>query len=394
MASQGIPIPARAFEFSNRAGDPEKESHCMADQQQQQTQIEILNPKTIGQTLEKMKPQIEMALPRHMTPDRMARIALTCLRMNPKLFRCTQDSFFGAIITASQLGLEPNVNGQCYLIPYGNVCTLVPGWRGYMDLLSRTGRASAWTGAVYEDDEFEYEYGSKPYIHHKPGKWSGDPKALDLTYSVGRVNGSEWPIIEVWDVDRIKAQRDRNNKVGNDHYSFKYFEMYARKLPLLQVLKYLPQSVEMATASALDVTGSEGRQKLTIDGSFKGAYTDGGEDSDKLTEIEFLMEKLNWEGQKRDAVRQSYEGRTDELLSYLKGQAGPVENGKKDSGGATSTSSKKTTTTEKKDTPPAAQQTTQSAQATTERKPDPEPEKQKVAESEIKVKPEPRSFKF
>jgi recombination protein RecT len=370
----------------------------MADQQQQQqTQIEILNPKTIGQTLEKMKAQIEAALPRHMTPDRMARVALTALRMNPKLFRSTQDSFFGSIITASQLGLEPGVNGQCYLVPYDNkrsgltICTLIPGWRGYMDLLSRTGRAGAWTGAVYDEDEFDYEYGSKPYIHHKPGKWSGDPKALEFTYSVGRVNGAEWPIIEVWDIDRAKAQRDRNNKVGDSHYSYTHWEMYARKLPLLQVIKYLPSSVEMASASALDVSGSEGRQKLTIDGSFKGAYTDGGEDSDKLTEIEFLMERLNWDNQKRDAVRQSYEGRTDELLSYLKGQAGPVENGKKDSGGPATTSTKKAAATEKKDAPPV--QTQQTAQ-TTERKPDPEPEKPKASEPEIKVKPEPRSFKF
>ena len=94
-----------------------------------------INPKTIYSELQKFKVQMEDALPRHMTPDRMARIALTQLRINKKLFDCTAQSFYGSLMAASQLGLEPGVNGQCYLIPYGAVCTLVPGWRGYMDLV-------------------------------------------------------------------------------------------------------------------------------------------------------------------------------------------------------------------------------------------------------------------
>ena len=72
------------------------------------------------------------------------------------------------------------------------------------------------------------------------------------------------PVIEVWDIDKIWMHRDKNNKCRdkNDHYSFKHPEMYARKIPLLQVLKYLPSSIELASASALDVTASEGRQSL------------------------------------------------------------------------------------------------------------------------------------
>ena len=52
-----------------------------------------INPRTILTELQKFKPQMEAALPRHMTPDRMARIALTQLRVNPKLFKCTPESF-------------------------------------------------------------------------------------------------------------------------------------------------------------------------------------------------------------------------------------------------------------------------------------------------------------
>lgn len=292
-----------------------------------------LNPATIVAELQKMKAQIEAALPRHITPDRMARVALTACRQNPKLYRSTRESFFGALITASQLGLEPGVLGQSYFVPYKNregnyICTFIPGWRGYMDLLSRTGRAIAWTGAVYEDDEFDYEYGSQPLVHHRPGKSHGQKGRLRYAYAIGRVKGmEESPVIEVWDIDKIEKHRDSNNRVGEDHYSFVHPEMYARKVPLMQVIKYMPMSVELADASALDVDGSEGRQRLTIEGAFNKDY--GKEESDEWTQIEFLMERLDWDEDKRKMVRGSYAERPEQLLAILRKEAGPMDAGTK-----------------------------------------------------------------
>jgi len=285
-----------------------------------------INPKTIFTELQKFKPQMEAALPRHMTPDRMARIALTQLRVNPKLFNCTPESFYGSLMAASQLGLEPGVNGQCYLIPYGNTCTLVPGWRGYMDLVGRTGRAAAWTDAVYDGDEFDYQKGDKPFIHHKPGKWAGKEASLIFTYAVGRQNSSEWPIIEVWDIEKVWAHRNKQNKVGDRHYSYAHPEMYARKIPLLQVIKYLPSSIELASASALDITATEGRQNLTIDMALKNNLESGGDSSDfnpndpAEQELEALFDKLNKNPTERRMLRDSYipRGARKELVDYLK----------------------------------------------------------------------------
>jgi recombination protein RecT len=297
--------------------------------------LAIINPKTIGSELQKFKTQMEAALPRHMTPDRMARIALTQLRVTPKLMLCTQQSFYGSLMAASQLGLEPGVNGQCYLIPYGITCTLVPGWRGYMDLVGRTERAAAWTDAVYDGDEFDYEKGDKPFIHHKPGKWAGKEAALTFTYSVGRQKGIEWPVIEVWDVDKLKAHRDKNNKVGERHYSYVHWEMYARKIPLLQVIKYLPSSIELANASALDLTASEGRQNLTIDmvldknspGLESGGDASAFDVNDPAeVELEDLFDKLSKNATERKMLRESYipQGRRKELVEYLQGRLAPA----------------------------------------------------------------------
>src|SRR5690606_27857822 len=93
------------------------------------------NIANIQGLMEKYKGEIAKALPRHMTPDRMTRVALTCLRVNPKLAECDPLSFLGAIVQASSLGLEPGAQGHAYLVPFWNSkkgvleCQFIPGYR-------------------------------------------------------------------------------------------------------------------------------------------------------------------------------------------------------------------------------------------------------------------------
>lgn len=198
--------------------------------------------------LEKLKQQMGLVLPKHMTPDRMARLALTAFNSDSKLNECSFQSVAAAVMIASQMGLEIGVGGQGWLVPYGKTATFVPGWQGLIELLNRSGRGTAWTGAVYQGDYFDWGLGDSPYVKHKP---SGSKDELTHVYAIGRSKGSEWPVIEVWNVSAVIKHRDRYNKVGQKHYSFKdenNFEMYARKVALLQVLKYLPKSIELQAA--------------------------------------------------------------------------------------------------------------------------------------------------
>jgi recombination protein RecT len=220
-------------------------------------------------------PEIQRALPAHMNADRMSRIALTEFRKNPKLAECDPRSVFAAIITSSQLGLEVGVMGQAYLVPYRGECQLIPGWQGYADLVSRSGRASVWTGAVYEGDELDWRMGDQQYINHKPGPNHGTGK-LTHVYAVGRIKGSEWPVIEVWTVARIIKHRDLYNQVGNKHYSFRddnNFEMYGRKVALLQVIKYMPKSIEVQRVLELDLAGEHGKQRHSVQDAIEGNWS-------------------------------------------------------------------------------------------------------------------------
>lgn len=71
--------------------------------------------------INQMQGEIRKALPAVITPERFTRIVLSALSTNPKLAETTPQSFLGAMMTAAQLGMEPNTPlGQAYLIPYYN----------------------------------------------------------------------------------------------------------------------------------------------------------------------------------------------------------------------------------------------------------------------------------
>lgn len=235
------------------------------------TQLAQSPASSFQQFLTKHKNQINAALPSHISPERMIRLAMTAFSQNKALQNCDASSIFGAIIIASQLGLEIGVGGQGYLVPYKGKATFVPGWQGLVDLVSRAGRATVWTGAVYAGDEFDWALGDSPFVKHKPSGDADNWRNISYVYAIGRVNGSTYPVIEVWNLDRVIRHLNKHNKVGSDHYALKNdgqnMEMYARKVVLLQVLKYMPKSIEVA--KAIDVANAvDSNKPFTIDGDF------------------------------------------------------------------------------------------------------------------------------
>src|SRR5690554_3088052 len=136
---------------------------------------------TLTALIERQKPEIARALPKHMDPDRLARIATTVLRQTPQLGQCTPESFLGALMTCAQLGLEPGPLGHAYLVPFKNnktgmfEVTFIPGYRGLVELARRSGQVqSVQAHVVREGDRFDYEFGLNPKLEHKPAGSDGE----------------------------------------------------------------------------------------------------------------------------------------------------------------------------------------------------------------------------
>lgn len=230
-------------------------------------------------------PQIQMALPEGMDAKRLARAALSAYNSSNDIAECEVISIFASVIQCAQVGLELGFLGHAYLIPYKGRCTFVPGWKGLIDLVNRTGQAQAWTGAVYDGDTFDFDLGARPDIRHKQGKWTGNKDALMMTYSVGWMKTGLYPNIEVWEIDKVRAHLKKWNKVGGNHYALKNdganWEMYARKVPLLQVLKYLRASSELGRAMHMNDMAEIGRQRFArIEDAVEGIILPGNDDDD------------------------------------------------------------------------------------------------------------------
>jgi recombination protein RecT len=229
------------------------------------------NQKTVVGLLEQMKSEIARCLPKHLTPERMARIAITELRKTPKLQECDPMSFIAAIMQASQLGLEPGIMGSCYLIPFNNnqtgkvECTFMPGYRGFLDLARRSGQiVSLVARAVYANDEFRYEFGLKEDLIHRPAM-QGDRGELVAVYAVAilKDGGHQFDVMSKKDVDAIRNQsKSKNNGPWVTHYD----EM-AKKTVLRKLFKWLPCSVEMQKAVSLDELQEAGIQDIKASAS-------------------------------------------------------------------------------------------------------------------------------
>lgn len=226
-------------------------------------------PPTLDQLLDRMKPEIARALPRHVNPDRMARIALTALRTTPKLGQCTPESFLGCIVQAAQLGLEVNTPlGHGYLLPFEDrkrgvvQCQLIVGYQGFMDLARRSGLVKAiYAFPVYERDEFSWRLGLDPSIEHKPSTLE-DRGKLTYVYAVAKLEGGE-PIFTVLSRSEIERYRARSRASSNGPWVTD-FEAMALKTAIRRLFRWLPKSAEMARASELDEAPETGRSQLAV----------------------------------------------------------------------------------------------------------------------------------
>jgi recombination protein RecT len=204
---------------------------------------------TLAQLIEQMKPEIARALPRHMSPDRMARIATTVLRQTPTLARTTPESFLGALMTASQLGLEPGPTGDAYFVPYGNTCTFIPGYRGLIKLARNSGQlVDIWAEVVYANDTFQQKLGLHRDLVHEPAE--GDRGKATHVYAAAELKDGGRPFV-VMTVDGIEAIRKRSKASGNGPWVTDW-EAMAKKTAVKQLAKWLPLSAEFTTAAQLD----------------------------------------------------------------------------------------------------------------------------------------------
>ena len=215
--------------------------------------------KTMQAYIKAMEPAIKKALPSVITPERFTRMVLSALSSTPKLADCSPQSFLAAMMTAAQLGVEPNTAlGQAYLLPYRNhgqmECQFQLGYKGLIDLAYRSGEVSVIQAhTVYENDVFEYELGMDPKLRHVPAKADRGEAVAYYAMFKTKDGGYGFEVMSVDDVQRHAQRYSKSYGSGSSPWRSNFDEM-AKKTVLKRALKYAPLKSDFVRGVAQDET--------------------------------------------------------------------------------------------------------------------------------------------
>lgn len=196
---------------------------------------------SIRTTLEKMRPEFEKVLGKT-DPERFLRIALTAINKTPKLLECTESSLLACIMDLAQLKLEPDsARGLAYLIPYGRECTLQIGYKGFAELIYRSGNVERITcQVVYANDQFDYQYGLEEKLVHKPTLGERGAKIAAYSFVKFKDGGFSFLVMNMEELKAIKA------KVKGGSPAWKEFEdEMIKKSVFRRHVKLLPIDLEI-----------------------------------------------------------------------------------------------------------------------------------------------------
>lgn len=203
---------------------------------------------------------ISSIVPKHVTPERLIRIGMNATSRNPKLLECTPESIVGAVVNCGVLGVEPNLLGHAYIVPFWNNSTkrleaqFQLGYKGLIDLARRTGEiANVYAHEVYAGDKFEYSYGLEKNLVHVPSG-EEDESLITHFYAVYKLKDGAYDFI-VMSRNQVENHRNKFTKSQKDGKVFgpwkDHFTEMGKKTVLIKLLKTAPISIEQQETKAI-----------------------------------------------------------------------------------------------------------------------------------------------
>ena len=253
-----------------------------------QAALVTLEQITVAKAMDKYKDQILASIDdRVLDPVRFMRIAMTVIRRQPALEKCTLASILGAFVQCGQIGLYPDdIRGYVYLIPYYNSkkdaegrdlgrafeADLMVGYQGWIELFRQSGFAAdnAVDGRiVWEKDRLEYEYAVREgkradRLVHVPSD-EQDPGPMSHAYAVlNYANGqSAFSVLSKKQGENHRDQYAKTKKKSGPWFQTMTFPEMVIKTCVRKATKYAPSSPSMRLVASLEEMSEAGvDQKL------------------------------------------------------------------------------------------------------------------------------------
>lgn len=209
--------------------------------------------------LDRMTGEIEKIAGSLVSADELKRFTLNACVKNPKLYECFQTpegtaSVFLSIVTSRIIEIPcDGIHG--YLVPFFDnkrnamICQFMPGYKGYAQLAYQNQNvASVNCSAVFENDSFDFEYGTESFLRHKP--FNGDRGQLLWAYAIVNLRSghTEFRVLTREEVLKRKAaSKSRDSGPWRDWEA----EMWA-KTAFLSLAKVAPMGNKVARAAQID----------------------------------------------------------------------------------------------------------------------------------------------
>lgn len=239
----------------------------------------------LKQMFKKQFKAIESIVPKGMTPERLIRVGLNATTRNPKLLECSPDTIVGAVVNCGSLGLEPNLLGHAYIVPFYNSkikryeAQFQLGYKGIMELVRRSGEVKAiYAHEVYEGDTFEFEYGLEKNIVHKP---CGEEDQSKIThfYAVYKLKDGGYDFI-VMSRKQVESHRDKFTKSQKNGVVFgpwkDHFVEMAKKTVVIKLLKTAPLSIERDESRRMMEATNQDNGIMKVKENTTGVEADAG----------------------------------------------------------------------------------------------------------------------
>lgn len=223
-------------------------------------------------------------LPPHIPFEKFEASVRAAVAKDPELVtKCNHATVFRACSEAAELGLSlsPTLREADILKVWnkqlkGLEAQFRPRFIGYIKLAKQSGEVTDIDAhEVYEWDAFDYAYGAKPYLNHKPGPKPADYDKLPFwgvthAYCTWEIAGKvKFEVMELADLIRImnrSSSKDRETGEIRGPWLTDKPEM-CRKTVVRRASKYMPLSAERMRPFAAAVNyedKTEGGERVTI----------------------------------------------------------------------------------------------------------------------------------
>lgn len=173
---------------------------------------------------------------------------INAIKKEPDLLKCTEESLIGCVMYFAELGLpfnSPEGYGYISIDLIDGILEAKPiiGYKGLIEIAYRNpSLKSIRIQAVYEGDEFDFQYGTNEYLNHKPDFFNANPSRKLLgVYATASIEGISplFVVVHKLELDKLQKLSKPNSAKMKE---FDVFNVMQSKVAIKLLFKMLPKN--------------------------------------------------------------------------------------------------------------------------------------------------------